>query len=166
MRIFYRFLTKHLPRRGRWCWLHRWRLVGSSRSEQRAPKERGRSEERACPSVSRQPLRRQPLPSAVSRCAVSRCPQPSAAAVSRCPQPSAVSRCRCPQPSAVAVAQSVRRLLGGRWQAVAAGGGAFAAGRQGAGSGGFGLRRGGWGFGGQAVAAGVPKRRRLGVLCG
>lgn len=117
MCIFYIFLTKFLPRGGRWCWLHRWRLVGSSRSEQRAPKERGRSEQRVRPSVSRQPLRRQPLPSAVSRCDLSRCPQPSAAAVSRCPQPSAVSRCRCPQPSAVAVAQSVRRLLGGRWQA-------------------------------------------------
>ena len=87
MFIFYRFLTNNLPRRGRWCWLHRWRLVGSSRSEQRARNERGRSEERAHPSVSRQPL------------------------------PSAVAVSRCPQPSAVAVSQAGRWRLGGRWQA-------------------------------------------------
>ena len=80
--------------------------------------------------------------------------------------PSAVSRCPQPLPSAVAVSQAGRWRLGGRWQVVAAGGGAFSARRQGAGGGGLGLRCGGLGFGGQAVAAGVPKRRRLGVLCG
>ena len=146
MCIFYRFLTKFIPRRGRWCWLHRWRLVGSSRSEQRATKERGRSEERAHLSVSRQPLPTQPSAVAVSRCAISRCPLPSA-----------VSRCRCPQPSAVAFAQSVRRQVAG----AAADGGAFAAGRQAAGA----AACGGLGFGRQARRLGATLWR-LGTLCG
>ena len=153
--IFYAFLTHmyqfvtqgYTPSRAlvlASSWVPRWLLAQRATSDEGARSERASSTLRRQPSAvapsavsrCRQPLRHQPLPVALSR-------QPL-------PLPSAVSRCLC----AVSAAAGGRRWrlvaallrLGGRGQAVAA--------------------CGGLGFGGQAVAAGVPKRRRLGVLCG
>ena len=74
-------------------------------------------------------------------------------------QPSAVAVSRCRFASWAVDARRQVAGGGGWWRRFF---GSAAGGRRG----GLGLRCGGWCFGGQVVAAGVPKRRRLGVLCG